>query len=52
MLLAEEANRANEAKSEFLSKIAHDIRTPMNAVMGFADIAKIAQTTHQRYVMH
>ncbi len=40
MLLAEEANRANEAKSEFLSKIAHDIRTPMNAVMGFADIAK------------
>ena len=40
MLLAEEANRANEAKSEFLSKMAHDIRTPMNAVMGFADIAK------------
>ena len=40
MLLAEEANRANEAKSEFLSKIAHDIRTPMNAVMGFADIAR------------
>ena len=40
MLLAEEANRASEAKSEFLSKIAHDIRTPINAVMGFADIAK------------
>ena len=34
MLLAE------EAKSEFLSKMAHDIRTPLNAVMGFADIAK------------
>ena len=40
MLLAEEANRASEAKSEFLSKIAHDIRTPINAVMGFADIAR------------
>lgn len=40
MLLAEEANKANEAKSEFLSKMAHDIRTPLNAVMGFADIAK------------
>ena len=40
MLLAEEANNANEAKSEFLSKMAHDIRTPLNAVMGFADIAK------------
>lgn len=37
MLLAEEANKA---KSEFLSKMAHDIRTPLNAVMGFADIAK------------
>ena len=40
MLLAEEANKANEAKSEFLSKMAHDIRTPMNAIMGFADIAR------------
>lgn len=48
MLLAEEANRANEAKSEFLSKIAHDIRTPMNAVMGFADIAKNCPDNSQK----
>lgn len=38
--LAEEANRANEAKTEFLSRMAHDIRTPMNAVRGFTRIAR------------
>ena len=36
----ENARRANEAKSEFLSRMSHDIRTPMNAIMGFANIAK------------
>ena len=38
--LAEEANRANEAKTDFLSRMAHDIRTPMNAVRGFTSLAK------------
>lgn len=38
--MAEEASRANAAKSDFLSRMAHDIRTPMNAVMGFVDIAR------------
>lgn len=38
--IAEEANRANEAKSEFISQIAHDIRTPMNAIFGFQEIAQ------------
>lgn len=31
---------ANSAKSDFLSKMSHDIRTPMNAIVGFTEIAQ------------
>lgn len=33
-------NRANQAKSDFLSRMSHDIRTPMNAIMGMTAIAR------------
>ena len=33
---------ANNAKSEFLSRISHDIRTPMNAIMGMTELARQA----------
>ena len=33
------ANRANQAKSDFLSHMSHDIRTPMNAIIGMTAIA-------------
>lgn len=33
------ANRANAAKSDFLSMMSHDIRTPMNAIIGMTAIA-------------
>ena len=39
MTAAEEANAANKAKSAFLLSISHDIRTPMNAIIGFTNIA-------------
>lgn len=33
------AERANRAKSDFLSRMSHDIRTPMNAIVGMTEIA-------------
>lgn len=35
----EAANHANAAKSEFMSRMSHDIRTPMNAIIGMTAIA-------------
>ncbi len=37
-LACEEAVKANKAKSEFLSNMSHDIRTPMNAIVGMTEI--------------
>ena len=37
---AELAEKANVAKTQFLSSMSHDIRTPMNAVIGMTEIAK------------
>lgn len=37
---AAEADRANQAKTDFLSTMSHDIRTPMNAIMGLTTIAQ------------
>ena len=34
-----QANQANKAKSTFLSNMSHDIRTPMNAIVGFTTLA-------------
>ncbi len=36
----EEAQRANQAKTEFLSHMSHDIRTPINGIMGMLNIAE------------
>ena len=38
ILAKENADRANEAKTEFLLRMSHDIRTPINGIMGMLDI--------------
>ena len=36
----EDEKRANEAKTIFLSNMSHDIRTPMNAIIGYTNLAR------------
>ena len=38
-IAVEKAESANHAKSTFLFNMSHDIRTPMNAIIGYADLA-------------
>ena len=44
----DEATLANKAKTEFLSRMSHDIRTPINGVMGMLEIIKKNREDHER----
>lgn len=45
----EDARRANIAKSNFLAKMSHEMRTPLNGVLGIAEVlARLVQDTEQK----
>ena len=41
----EEVEKSNEAKKQFFSNISHDMRTPLNAIIGFSELAKKEQVS-------
>ena len=45
----EEADRANQSKSEFLSSMSHELRTPMNAILGFGQIMEYDDTLPEEH---
>ncbi len=44
----EQAEQSNRAKSEFLSRMSHEMRTPMNAIIGMASIAKASRDPEKK----
>ena len=46
-ILKKKAMEANKAKSEFLSRISHDIRTPLNGIIGMTYLARQQQNSER-----
>lgn len=44
----EAAEKANNAKSDFLARMSHEMRTPLNAILGFSELAEMAAGEEER----
>ncbi|HLF76097.1 MAG TPA: ATP-binding protein [Dehalococcoidia bacterium] len=44
----DEAEQANQAKSEFLSRMSHELRTPLNAILGFGQLLGMESLTSEQ----